>query len=473
MSGYHTFPDADASKHEDDAVTSAGARLWGIRCVTCVSAMAEGYDIGVMAGVLVLAKAEFELTALLVALLMGLFGWAVAIGAILGGPLADMFGRKVGLFVTYLLLVSGVVIMTIATNPGVLIAGRSLQGMSVGAAFCVVGTYMSELSPSKQRGIFVSLEPIFLNVGIFAGFGANYFLLGTTGSASTDWRLMISLGAVLPTCCLVALCLPCIPESPRWLHISGRTQEAVSIMERILPPEETAKIQAHWQLQQAESMASWSEVILPSHDLDKRALKQAVGVAVVQMASGITAILAYMDSILSKTVSHREAFLAMMFVATAKLLVLLAAVLLLDTVGRRRMLLLSSGLMSLALAVLALLFQARVPTLAIVAATALVISSFSLGLGGGAYVLISEVFSNRCRAKGTALAFFASRVVNGGVLFCFPLVAASLSTGGSFFIFSAFTGLGFVFMYYNVEEMKGLTLEEACTRQNAISDQAT
>lgn len=471
MSRYHTFPHADASKDVDDPGASAGVRLLVIRGVTCVSAMAEGYDIGVMAGVLVLAKAEFELTPLLVAMLMGLFGLACAIGAIMGGPLADMFGRKVGLTVTYLLLVGGVVIMSFATNAGVLIAGRSLQGMSVGAAFCVVGTYMSELSPSKQRGVFVSLEPIFLNLGIFAGFGANYFLLGATGSASTDWRLMISLGAVLPACCLLVLYLPCVPESPRWLHIHGRTEEAVSIMESIFSPEETAKIRAHWQLQPDETMASWSEVIWPLDDVDWRALKQGVGVAVVQMASGLTAIIAYTDSILSERVSHREAFLAMMCVATAKLVVLFASVLLLDTVGRRKMLLVSSGSMSLALALLASLFQAEASIPVILAGIACVISCFGIGLGGGAYVLISEVFSNRCRAKGTALAFFMSRIVNGCVLFSFPLVIAAISIGGAFFVFSALTGLGFVFIYYNVEEKKGLTLEEACTKQSGVSDQ--
>lgn len=464
MSAYKTFSDTDTASK--DGGISANSLLLGMRIVTCVSAMAEGYDIGVMAGVLVLVKEEFALSPILVAVLMGLFGFSAALGAIIGAPFADVCGRKSGLMATYMLLITGVAVMSLSTNFGLLVVGRSLQGMSVGAAFCVVGTYISELSPAEKRGVFVSLEPIFLNLGIFAGFGANYFLLGATGSHAADWRLMISLGAILPFLCLLALGLPCIPESPRWLYMCGRTDEAVSILHRVLSPEEAAKIEACWQQKEAEAMATWSETLCPSRKEDWMALKQGVGVAVITMASGITVIIAYADTILSKKTSHHEAFLGMLFVAGAKLVVLLIAIFLLDTVGRRIMLLLSAGLMSMALAVLASLLLADMPALVIVFSIASVIACFSLGLGGGGYVLISEVFSNRFRAKATGLAFFTSRLVNGGLLFAFPLVSAALSPGGAFFIFSALTGLGFIFMFYNVEEMKGLTLEEVAARRS-------
>merc|ERR1719379_2821863 len=122
-----------------------------------------------------------------------------------------------------------------------------------------------------------------------------------------------------------------------------------------------------------------------------------------QMASGITVLLYYSDYILTHDLGHSDAFLGMVLVASAKLVVLVLSCLVLDHVGRRPMLLLSSGLMSLALSGLGACYLMGAAPWTKVLVLACCIACFSVGLGGGAYVVVSEVFSNRLRARGSAL----------------------------------------------------------------------
>jgi len=457
-SRYNTFPESDDSGKD----TPGWAILWTSRAVTCVSPLGEGYDLSVIAGVLVLIKQEFALNSLEVALLVGLFGFSCALGALIGGPLSDAFGRKFGLLTTYLLLACGVCIMVMAPNPFVLILGRCLQGCSIGSAFVTVGAYMSELAPAKSRGLFVGLEAVFFNVGVLLGSAANYFLLGVTGSSSSDWRLMIGLAAVFPICCFFGVLSPFCPESPRWLYLQGRTEEALKIIRQTLSSLEAKAIEDRWRgsvQDDAAATATWSQVLCPSNSVDRRNLVQGVGVIVVQMATGIQSLISYSGTILAKDLSEKQAFLGLMCTATGKLGVLCFVVFLIDSVGRRPMLVLSTGLMSVGYFVLGWCFLVNEDAWTKVFAMAMVMGFFSLGLGSAAYVFVSEIFSNKHRGKGSAVAFVLSRCVAGTYGFLFPFVVEEYSTATAFFLFGGACFIGFLFILCCVQETKGMLLE--------------
>lgn len=273
---------------------------------------------------------------------------------------------------------------------------------------------------------------------------------------------MIGLAAVLPICCLLVVLTPLCPESPRWLQLHGRTEEAAKIIRQILPSDEAAETEYKWQQSAKDDtpVATWSEAIRPANPKDRNNLVQGVGVAVVQMASGIATLIAYAGHILEEDLSHREAFLGMMFVSSAKLGVLFFCIFLLDLVGRKPMLLLSSGMMSASLSVLGWTYTAGEAPWIKVLALAMCIGSFSLGLGCATYVFVSEIFSNRHRGKGSALAFLCSRCVQGVYGFAFPFIVAEYSNGFAFFCLSGILFLGFLFILGSVEETKGRTLEQ-------------
>merc|ERR1719230_224835 len=102
--------------------------------------------------------------------------------------------------------------------------GRVLLGVGVGMGMSAVSSYIAEVAPAQHRGLFSSLEEMFIVLGIVAGYYCSYLLYGV----SNDWRWMLGLGAVAPTIFTVLLLTPLFPESPRFLLLSGRTDEAES-----------------------------------------------------------------------------------------------------------------------------------------------------------------------------------------------------------------------------------------------------
>lgn len=208
------------------------SRVMLLRFITAATAVADGYDLGVVNGVSMIISNTYQKKT--ISFFVSIMPAFVGLGALVGAYAADMFGRKPVLMVSYVLLVIGAALMGIPSTFALLMTGRAIVGFGIGVGGVVGTVYMAEISPTKSRGSFVAQESLFLSSGLLLGYLSNYALM----SYEHNYNLMLGLGAVLPACCLIALLTVGreLPESPHWERMKRRQaagtpgdQEAASL----------------------------------------------------------------------------------------------------------------------------------------------------------------------------------------------------------------------------------------------------
>lgn len=204
-------------------------------------AMLLGYDIGVMSGAKRVMQRDLLLTTRQVETLVGSLNLVSAGGGLLSGTLADScLGRRGTVAFACLASVVGSVVMALAPKTAqgfaVLMVGRTLCGIAVGAGIMIAPLYISELSPKDLRGRLVSFFEVAINIGILLGYVAGWAF--RTLRDDVSWRWMMGVGGIPPAAILLCLCF--MPESPRWLLARGREAEAAGVLRGICEPQEAA-----------------------------------------------------------------------------------------------------------------------------------------------------------------------------------------------------------------------------------------
>src|SRR5271155_2099490 len=185
-----------------------------------------GYDTGVISGAELFFKHDFSLSTFALEIIVSGVLAGAAVGALAGGRLADLFGRRTLLIVTALIFAAGAILCAAAPTPGILIAGRIIVGLGIGLSSGAVPVYISEVSPPESRGWTVSLFQLAITLGILLAYLVDYAFASIQG-----WRWMFGL-AVVPAA-IFAFGMFFLPESPRWLAKRGRHDEARMALTRI------------------------------------------------------------------------------------------------------------------------------------------------------------------------------------------------------------------------------------------------
>lgn len=453
------------------------ARVILISAVAALGGFLFGYDTAVINGAVDAVRGNFALDAAQIGIAVSCALLGSAIGAWYAGWIADRFGRVRTMQVAAVLLAVSAVGAGVAHSMWELILWRLIAGIGVGVASVIAPAYIAEVSPAHVRGRLGSLQQLAIVLGIFVALAADAMLAGAAGSAAAPfwlglaaWRWMF-IAAAIPAVVYGTLVLA-VPESPRYLVARGESGLAGDVLRQVLGVSDNDELRIKVRDIEASLRAEDRPRL---RDLrGPRGLLPVVwiGIAlsVFQQFVGINVIF-YYSSTLWHSVGFSEADSFKITVATSitNVLITLVAIALVDRIGRKPLLAIGSAGMTVTLAVMAWCFAhasgsgsavslpAPYGAVALVAANLYVVF-FGVSWGPVVWVLLGEMFPNRIRAIGLAVAAAAQWLANFLITATFPYLA-EISLTFSYGLYALFAALSLIFVITAARETKGVELE--------------
>jgi SP family galactose:H+ symporter-like MFS transporter len=424
--------------------------------VAAIGGALFGYDTGVISGAILFIRPAFGLTTSQVELVVSAVLIGATVGAIASARVTDRLGRRAVLLAAAGSFVIGAIGSALAPDATFLILARLLVGVAIGVASYAVPLYISELSPANSRGWLVSLNQLAITLGIVCSYGVDYAFSGAGA-----WRWMLGI-AVVPAV-LLFLGVALLPETPRWLVRNGQLLEARRVMERLRPADAVARELAEIQTTARLGSGSWAELL--SRPM-RVALVVGIGLAIFQQVTGINTVIYYAPTImqLAGIPTASGAILATAGIGIVNVVMTVVAMLLLDRVGRRPLLLGGMAVMAVALFALGLAFAlpGLIGSLSSVAVAFLMlyVGAFAISLGPIFWLLISEIYPLRLRGLAAGVATTANWASNLLIALTFLSLIEGVGTSVTFWLYGCVTLVAIVFAYRLVPETKGHTLEE-------------
>ena len=428
-----------------------------ISMLAALGGLLFGYDTGVISGALLYIKDDLRAGPVAQSwIVAGLLAGAVA-GALAGGWLADRISRRWTLLIAGIIYVLGAVAAAFAQTAGQLVAARVVLGLAVGAASAVVPLYIAEHTPPRIRGGTVSYNQLMITVGILVAYLTDFALR----NVADGWRWMLGLGAV-PGVVLVAGML-FVPYTPRWLMQQGRRDEA----RRVLAHSRRDDDDIDAELAEIETVVARERRYRIRDLLSPRLrpmLLVGLGLAIVQQAVGVNTVVYFSPTILTYTgLQASDAIAQALTVGITNVVFTVAAVLLLDRVGRRALLFVGTSGLTVALftlgAFFALDWQNTAPWVALVALIVFM-ASFAIGLGPVFWLMISEIFPLAARGKAMAICSLANWAANFVVSYYFLQLIDAIGRAWTFWLYAGFAVLGILFFAARVPETRHRSLEQ-------------
>ncbi|KAH6837152.1 Major facilitator superfamily protein [Perilla frutescens var. hirtella] len=439
-----------------------------------------GYDIGATSGAAISLQSPelsgtnwFNLSAVQLGLVVSGSLYGALFGSIIVYPVADFLGRRRELIIASLLYLSGGLLTACSPGLGVLLIARCLYGLGIGMAMHGAPLYIAETCPSQIRGTLISLKELFIVLGILLGYFVGSFEISAVGG----WRYMYGVSA--PIALVMGLGMWSLPPSPRWLLLravqgKGPLQEykekailALSKLRGRSTDDKTSEKQIEETLvslkttyADQDSEGSFFEIFQGS---SLKAFIIGGGLVLFQQITGQPSVLYYAGPILQSAGFSAAADAAKLSVVVGvfKLLMTGVAVLKVDDLGRRPLLIGGVGGLAISLLLLTAYFKflGGYPLVA-VAALLLYVGCYQISFGPISWLMVSEIFPLRTRGKGISLAVLTNFGSNALVTFAFSPLKELLGAENLFLLFGAIAILALVFVVVYVPETKGLSLEE-------------
>jgi sugar porter (SP) family MFS transporter len=425
--------------------------VWLPASVAALGGLLFGFDTAVINGALVFLKRYFSMSDAGTELAASSLLAGCVLGAMITGVLSDRYGRRKLLIGAALCFaVSGIGAAFPHTFQQFVVA-RFVGGIAIGIASLVSPLYIAEISPARIRGRLVTINQLMIVAGMLASFCVNYLVAGW---GTNNWRWMFGSAALPSLFFLVALLL--VPESPRWLVEKGRSAEALNILTAI------DRAGAQHELNAIEKTVRVETGFLRGSGVG-RPLAIAIALAVLQQVTGINTILYYGSLLFVERVpgqSDSSALMANIAIGAVNLICTIVAMLVVDRLGRRPLLLWASGGMGISLTFLSIAIYMKASAPIILGTILLYVSCFAIGLGPGVWLVMAEIFPNRVRGRAMSIAtvclWLACLLITGTFLTLMNLAGAS----ATFLIYALMCAVTFVLVLSAVSETKGRTLEE-------------
>lgn len=446
--------------------------VWLISSVAALGGLLFGYDWVVIGGAKPFYEEYFQLNS------EAAVGWAnscALIGCLLGsmiaGGLSDRFGRKKLLIASAVLFTVSSILTGWAYSFSSFITWRIVGGVAIGIASNVSPTYIAEVSPAPWRGMLVTLNQLMIVVGILLAQILNWLIAGRVTQAATDemlrqswnnqfgWRWMFTAVAVPSVVFLLSALF--IPESPRWLAKSGRFEPARRILARIggelYGGQALTEIQAALGAEERTG-TPWRELLVPGVS---RMLLIGICLAVLQQWSGINIIFNYAEEVYRNAgYGVSDILFNIVITGSINLIFTLAALGLVDKLGRRALMVLGCAGIALSHTVLGFAYKAGMKGLPILVLTLCTIGCYALSLAPVTWILISEIFPSRVRGLAVSISVSALWIASFILTFTFPLLHRALGPAGTFWTYAGVCCVGVFFIYLRVPETKGKSLEQ-------------
>jgi sugar porter (SP) family MFS transporter len=424
--------------------------------VAALGSLLFGFDTAVISGTTEALRHVFGLNDNLLGFTVSSALLGTMVGSLLVGRPADWWGRRPVLALLAVLFVIAALGCALAWNWYALLFFRWLGGVAVGGASVVCPLYITEIAPARRRGLLVAVSQLNIVLGILVAYFSNYLVVQIVGAEQpSTWRWMFGMMLVPAAAFLFTVLL--IPESPRWLIKRGRREQAEGVLARFghdNPVQEAGEIVASLQ---AEIGGVHQSLFQPKY---LKPLLLACMVAAFNQLDGINAVLYYSADIFRMAGADKAgALMQSIIIGFTNLVMTLLAMVLIDRVGRKALLLVGSVTFVVSHLLAAWVFATHAQGWIVIAAMMGVVGSHAYSQGAVVWVMINELLPNAVRASGSAVVCCLVWVLCLGVSWSFPVVAQK-SGAYAFGFFALMMVLQFVLVLIFLPETKGVSLEE-------------
>ena len=504
---------------------------FSIALIVALGGFLMGFDASVISGVNKFIQIDFNLTDIELGFSVSSLTVIAALAMLVSGPLSDRFGRRIMLKACAIIFTISAIGSALAPNFSLFLIFRMLGGFGVGASLILAPMYIAEIASPDQRGKLVSFKQLNIVLGISVAFFSNYYILSlgesnaewvqSLGIDENNWRWMLGVEAVPAV--LYFLGLFTVPRSPRWLILKNHLEEAKMVLCKFYNENQAEKdlnsIRTSLETDKNKEKVSLTEIFKPALQL---VITIGLVIAILQQIVGINSVFFYAPMIFEQSgIGTDASFIQAILVGVTNLVFTVLAMLLIDKLGRKPLLIFGTAGIGIFMCLLAYGFNTATYSLSqdkidqisnvdlreeisvlagksfendvdykneikslignkktkeneselISAAISMnpslilmgilgFVACFAISLGPVMWVLLSELFP--LKIKGIAISFvgFVNSVVSAGVQFIFPWELSTIGSSMTFLIYGLFAIGGLIFIIRVIPETKGKSLEE-------------
>jgi len=394
-------------------------------------------------------------------------------GALLAYPFGDRLGRRWGVIIACAIFCLGVALQTASTTIPVFAVGRVFAGLGVGMTSCLVPMYQSECAPKWIRGAVVACYQWAITIGLLVA----AIVVNATQNIDNASSYRIPIGIQFAWAFILSVGLFILPESPKWLILKGKEEEAKNSLSRLLsiPPTspqvlcEYEEVCENLRAERAMGTSTYADCFKSGPGKYRLRTLTGMGIQALQQLTGINFIF-YYGTTFFKNSGISNPFTITIITNVVNVVMTIPGIWLVDKAGRRSLLLTGAAVMCVCEFIVAIIGlkidSANVAgQRALISLVCIYIGAFAATWGPIAWVVTSEIYPLAIRAKSMSMSTASNWAVNFAIGYSTPyLVDVGPGKAGLrsnvFFIWGACCALCFLFTFFCIPETKGLSLEQ-------------